>query len=71
MRLKIDGTKYSRDLDNMAVLCSDHGVKREYEIELAKYHENIRRDRQINNLKKEISDIKSMLQTLIDRGSNG
>ncbi len=68
MRLKIDGTKYSRDLGNMAVLCNDTSVKRAYEVELAKHHENKRRDKEINNLKKEISDIKSMIQTLIDRG---
>jgi hypothetical protein len=68
MRLKIEGTQYSRDLENMAVLCNDHSLKNAYEIELSKHHENKRRDREINNLKKEISEIKSMLQTLIDRG---
>lgn len=71
MRMKIEGTKYSRDLGNMAVLCNDHSIKNAYEVELARYHENIRRDREINTLKKEISDIKSMLKTLIDRGQNG
>lgn len=71
MKLKIEGTKYSRDLTNMAVLCSDKSVKNQYEIELAKYHENLRRDKEINKLKNEISEIKSMLKTLIDRGSNG
>lgn len=71
MKLKIEGTQYSRDMSNMAVLCDDHSVKNTYEIELAKHYENIRRDKEINSLKKEITDIKSMLQTLIDRGSNG
>ena len=71
MKLKIEGTQYSRDLNNMAVLCNDHTLKNAYEIELAKHHENKRRDREINNLKNEISEIKSMLRTLIDRGSNG
>jgi hypothetical protein len=71
MRVKIEGTQYSRDLTNMAVLCSDHSVKNEYEIELAKHHENLRRDKEINKLKTELSEIKSMLRTLIDRGSNG
>lgn len=71
MKLKIEGTQYSRDLNNMAVLCNDHSVKNEYETELAKHYENKRRDKEINNLKNEISEIKSMLKTLIDRGSNG
>ncbi len=68
MRVKIEGTQYSRDLSNMAVLCNDHSVKNAYEIELAKHHENIRRDKEINKLKTELSEIKSMLKTLIDRG---
>lgn len=68
MRVKIEGTQYSRDLSNMAVLCNDHSVKNAYEVELAKYHENLRRDKEINKLKTEISEIKSMLKTLIDRG---
>lgn len=68
MRVKIDGTQYSRDLDNMAVLCNDHTVKNAYERELAKHYENLRRDKEINKLKNEISEIKSMLKTLIDRG---
>jgi len=71
MRVKIEGTQYSRDLTNMAVLCNDHTVKNTYEIELAKHHENLRRDKEINKLKNEISEIKSMLRTLVDRGSNG
>lgn len=69
--LKIEGTKYSRDLRNRAVLCNDPSVRNQYEIELAKHHENLRRDKEINNLKQEISEIKSMLRTLIDRGSHG
>lgn len=68
MKVKIEGTSYSRDLTNMAVLCSDRALKNEYETELARHHDNKRRDKEINNLKKEISEIKSMLQTLIDRG---
>ena len=68
MRVKIEGTQYSRDLDNMAVLCNDHTVKNAYERELTKHYENLRRDKEITKLKNEISEIKSMLKTLIDRG---
>lgn len=70
MKYKIEGTKYSRDLDNMAVLCTDVTEKIKYETELRKFRENQFRDNEINNLKHEVSEIKSMLQELI-RGQNG
>ncbi len=70
MKYKIEGTKYSRDLENMAVLCTDVSEKIRYENEMKKFQENQRRDVEINNLKQEISEIKSMLQELI-RGQNG
>jgi hypothetical protein len=65
MKVKIEGTKYSRDLNTMAILCTDPSVKMKYEQELAQYRENIRRDEEINTLKRDISEIKSMLQSLI------
>lgn len=65
MKVKIEGTQYSRDLKNMAIVCTDKTVKLKYEEELAKYRENIRRDEEINNLKGEISEIKQMLKALI------
>ena len=71
MKLKIEGTKYSRDISNMAVLCSDYSVIDEYQREVLKNMENRRRDQEINKLKKDISEIKSMLETLLNRGSNG
>jgi hypothetical protein len=71
MRVKIEGTKYSRDLDNRAVLCHDVSVARRYNDELIKLKENERRDQEINNLKGEISELKSMIQILMDRGQNG
>lgn len=70
MKYEIKGTKYSRDLDNMAVLCRDLTEKARYEKELKKFRENQLRDNEINNLKQEVSEIKSMLQELI-RGQNG
>lgn len=70
MKYKIEGTKYARDLGNMAVLCTDATEKIKYENELRKFRENQHRDAEINTLKQEISDIKSMLQELI-RGQNG
>lgn len=71
MQVKIEGTKYSRDLENRALVCNDRGVLDNYMMERRKERENQRRDTEINSLKKEISEIKSMLQTLIGRGQNG
>lgn len=65
MKVQIEGTAYSRDLTNMALVCTDKSVKNKYEEELKKHRDNIRRDDEINKLKEDISDIKSMLQSLI------
>lgn len=70
MKLKIQGTKFSRDLKNMAVLCNDKSEVTKYETELKKFRENKMRDEEINKLKDEISEIKNMLEILI-RGQNG
>ena len=70
MKLKIEGTKYSRDLNNMALLCNDKSEVIKYEMELRKHYENQLRDAEINKIKSEISEIKEMLQVLI-RGQNG
>ena len=68
MRVKIEGTQYSRDMESRAVVCSDRNVLDAYMMERKKERENERRDKEINSLKTEISEIKSMLQTLINRG---
>lgn len=70
MKLKIKGTPYSRDLNNMAVLCSDKTIAMQYESELQKHRDNQFRDAEINKLKGELAEIKEMLQVLI-RGQNG
>ena len=71
MKYDIKGTKFTRDLKNMAVLCKDSTEKLRYEDELRKHKENLTRDQEINNLKTEISEIKSLLQMLVNRGQNG
>lgn len=68
MKVKIEGTKYSRDMNNRAVICTDPSVLNAYNAEQMKRRENERRDREINTLKNEISEIKAMLKTLIERG---
>jgi hypothetical protein len=52
----------------MAILCNDRGEVTRYENELRKHQENLARDIEINKLKSDISEIKLMLQSLIDRG---
>ncbi len=68
MKLKIEGTNYARDMSNMAVLCTDRSVADKYRTELELHYDNIRRDKEINMLKQDISEIKTMLKELIDRG---
>lgn len=65
MKVKIEGTAYSRDLTNMSLLCNDKSVKNRYEEQLKTHKDNLRRDEEINNIKNDISEIKSMLQILI------
>lgn len=71
MRYKIPGTKFSRDVKTRAILCNDLAEKSRYEIELEKIKNDARRDEEINNLKRDISDIKEMLQALLSRGKDG
>lgn len=71
MKYKIKDTPFTRDLRNMAVLCTDRSIKAKYEQQMSLVNENKRRDDEINRLKEDISDIKSMLQTLLSRGQNG
>lgn len=66
--VKIEGTKYSRDLNNRALICNDKHVLDSYYAELRKERENKRRDSEINSLKEELSEIKSMLKVLTERG---
>lgn len=68
MKVKIEGTKYSRDMNNRAVICTDPSVLRTYNAEQMRRKENERRDREINTMKNEMSEIKAMLKTLIERG---
>ena len=70
MRVKIEGTKYTRDLSTMAVLCNDKSEVLKYQNEMKKHQENMHREEEINRLKSELSEIKQMLQVLI-RGHNG
>lgn len=64
----IEGTKYSRDLNNRAIICNDKNVLEAYYMEQRKDRDNKRRDKEINSLKEELSEIKSMLKVLMERG---
>lgn len=67
MEFKIKDTKYSRDLSNMAVLCNDSNEVRRYQKEMQKRREERARDNEINNLKNDVAEIKSLLQKIIER----
>lgn len=68
MQFKIKGTKYTRDVDNMAVLCNDISEVRKYNTEMQKQKENMIRDIEINNLKNDVAEIKALLKQIIERG---
>ena len=40
MKYKIEGTKFSRDVETMAILCNDRSEVVRYENELKKHQEN-------------------------------
>ena len=71
MKYKIKNTPFTRDLKNMAILCTDKSVENKYEQQMALLSENKRRDEEINKIKDDISDIKSLLIKMIERGQNG
>lgn len=68
MHYRIKGVKYSRDLDNMAVLCEDKSEITRYQTEIRKQQENRLRDIEINNLKNDVAEIKALLKQIIERG---
>ena len=71
MRVKIEGTKYVRDVSNRAILCTDIKEKQNYELEMQRYKDNIRRDDEINSLKQELEELKSLLKAMTNRGQDG
>ena len=68
MHYQIKGTKYVRDLSNMAVLCGDTSEIRRYNKEMQKMQQEQQRDLEINNLKNEVAEIKALIKQLIERG---
>ena len=71
MKVKIEGTKYVRDVSNRAILCVDIKEKQNYEMEMQRYKDNIRRDDEINSLKAELEELKSLLRNMTNRGQDG
>lgn len=68
MLYQIKGTKYVRDLNNMAVLCGDTSEITKYQTEMQKMQLERHRDLEINNLKNEVAEIKTLLKQLVERG---
>lgn len=71
MKFKIKGTPYTRDLNNMAVLCTDRRQKMQYEQQKAIVSESKHREMEMYKMKNEISELKSMLEQLMRRGQDG
>ena len=71
MKVRIKGTSYVRDLNNMAILCNDIKQKEAYETELHRHKDNVRRDSEINTLKQELEELKSLLRNMANRGQDG
>ena len=68
MKFRVKNTPFNRDVSNMALLCTDPMQKIKYEEKLALMKSNKDRDEEINSLKNELTEIKSMLQSLLNRG---
>lgn len=71
MKVKLDGTKYSRDLTNMALVCNDLSEVSKYENEMLKVADNRKRDSEINSLRAELIELKSMLTKALDQSNKG
>lgn len=59
--------KYTRDPSTGALLCVDHAGLRAYRAQKKKSHQITEMSDDINSLKNELSEIKSLLETIIQR----
>lgn len=71
MKLKVkDNERFVRDSDNFAILNTDRNAVKLHEQKLAQLKEAKNRDAEINNIKREVSEIKEILSQLLERVSN-
>jgi hypothetical protein len=63
----VDHKNLVRDMDNQAILETDLKVVRQHEKRLVDLQKEKERETEINNLKNDMSEIKAMLQTLLNK----
>ncbi|NBR22680.1 MAG: hypothetical protein EBU08_02610 [Micrococcales bacterium] len=71
MTIKTEDSNFSRDEGNHALLNSNIEAYKMYRQQRNQQAETVSLQGQINDLKKEVSDIKGMLRVLIQRENNG
>mgnify|MGYP003971349317 CR=1 FL=1 len=62
--IKINDTGYVRDIDSKAVLNTDRKALENYKLSVKKKQEEID---DINNMKRDISELKEMIKTLLGK----
>lgn len=68
MKVKVkDNHNLVRDLDSTAILCKNVDVLKRHEQKIMELNEKEEQKKQINTLKRDVSDIKEMLQQIIQR----
>lgn len=68
MKVKVkDNDTLVRDLDNTAILCKSVDVLKRHEQKIMELREKEEQKKEINNIKRDVSDIKEMLQQIIQR----
>jgi len=71
MIVKTEDSDFNRDDSNFALINSNVEAYRLYRNQRAQQNEHANLQRQINTLKDDMKDIKSMLKVLIQRENNG
>ena len=71
MIVKTEDSDFNRDDSNFALINSNVEAYRLYRNQRAQQNEHANLQRQINTLKDDMNDIKSMLKVLIQRENNG
>jgi len=71
MIVKTEDGEFNRDNSNFALINSNVEAYKLYQHQRAQQNEHANLQRQINTLKDDMTDIKSMLKVLIQRENNG
>jgi len=67
MKLRVkDNEKFVRDTKNLAILNTDPDSLKKHELKMEQLRKQKQRDEEINSIKNDISELKSMLRELIN-----